>query len=181
MARACPSKDMHPNSSLDHQVQSKLFHNNAIRNYYIYLKKFSVQHHFDSMSTYHHECHREYSVWNAAVEALQFWTTDLDAHDLSRAIEQVYNVFIYSASTHLLHQQSDEVFFHHFVTTLNATFESKLTLEDEGYESGSENLNMPTPLRRTSKISHVSIDENVSFDPATPCSTGTSQSHCKPV
>ena len=33
------------------------------------------------------------------------------------------------------------------MTTLNATFESKLTLEDEGCESGSENFNIPTPLR----------------------------------
>ena len=32
---------------------------------------------------------REYSVWNAAVAALQFWTTDLKAHILSSTIEQV--------------------------------------------------------------------------------------------
>ena len=43
------------------------------------------------------------------------------------------------------------------MTTLNAAFESKLALEDEGYESGSENFNIPTPLRRTSKIHHVSM------------------------
>ena len=67
------------------------------------------------------------------------------------------------------------------MTTLNAAFKSKLTLEDEGYKSGSENFNIPTPLRRTSKIHHVLSDENISFDPATPCSTGDSQSHCKPV
>ena len=73
------------------------------------------------------------------------------------------------------------MFFGHFVTTLSAAFESKLALEDEGYESGSENFNIPTPLRRTSRIHHVSSDENISFDPATPCSTGTSQSHRKPV
>ena len=33
------------------------------------------------------------------------------------------------------------------MTTLNAAFESKLTLEDEEYESGSENFNIPTSLR----------------------------------
>ena len=48
-----------------------------------------------------------------------------------------------------------------------------LALEDEGYESDSENLNIPTPLRRTFKIHLISIKENVSFDPVpvTPCST----------
>ena len=67
------------------------------------------------------------------------------------------------------------------MTTLNVTFESKLALEDEGYKSGSENFNIPTPLRRTSRTHHVSSDENISFNPATPCNTGTSQSHCNPV
>ena len=76
---------------------------------------------------------KEYSVWNAAVAALQFWTADLEAHVLSSTIEQVYNTSFYSTSTHLLHQQSDEILFSHFMTTLNATFESKLALEDESY------------------------------------------------
>ena len=67
------------------------------------------------------------------------------------------------------------------MTTLNATFESKLALEDEGYESGSENCNTSTHLRRTSKIHHFSSDENISFDPVTPCITHTSQLHFKPV
>ena len=81
---------------------------------------------------------REYSVWNAAVAALHLWTADLKAHMLSSTIEQVYNAFFYSTSTHLLSKQSDEVLFGHFVTTLNATFKSKLALKYEGYESGSE-------------------------------------------
>ena len=71
---------------------------------------------------------REYSVWNATAVALQFWTADLKAHVLSSAIEQVYNAFFYSTSTHLLCQQSDEILFSHFMTTLNATFEGKLAL-----------------------------------------------------
>ena len=53
---------------------------------------------------------REYSVWNDTVTALQFWTTDLEAHDLSSIIEQVYNAFFYSMSTHLLCQQSDKFY-----------------------------------------------------------------------
>ena len=86
---------------------------------------------------------REYSVWNATIAALQFWTADLKAHILSSTIEQVYNAFFYSTSTYMLCQQSDEVLFSHFVTTLNAALESKLALEDEGYSSGSKNFNIP--------------------------------------
>ena len=36
---------------------------------------------------------REYSIWNAAIAALQVWTADLKVHILSSAIEQVYNAF----------------------------------------------------------------------------------------
>ena len=57
-------------------------------------------------------------------------------------IEQVYNAFFYSTSTYMLHQQSDEVLFGCLVTTLNTAFESKLALEDEGYDSGSTNFNI---------------------------------------
>ena len=103
---------------------------------------------------------------------------DLEAHVLNSVIEQVYNAFFYSTSTHLLCQLSDEILIIRFVTTLNAAFGSKLALE-----SGSENFNIPTPLRRTSKIHHISSVENASFDPdpGTPCSTGTRQSHHRPV
>ena len=47
---------------------------------------------------------------------------------------------------HLLHNQPKEVLFSDFVTTLNDTFERELALADEGYESGSETSNLPTPL-----------------------------------
>ena len=66
---------------------------------------------------------REYSIWNAAIASLQFWTADLDPVTLSMATEEVYSTFFYSTSTHTLHQQSDEILFGHFVTTLNAAFE----------------------------------------------------------
>ena len=89
---------------------------------------------------------REYSVWNVVVAALQFWTVDLKAHIISSTIDQVLNVFFNSTSTHMLHQESDEILFSHSVTTLNATFDSKLVLEYEGYESSLENFNIPTPL-----------------------------------
>ena len=43
--------------------------------------------------------------------------------------------------------------------------------------------NIPTPLRRTSKIHHVSSVKNVSFDPdpVTPCSAGAREVHHRPV
>ena len=56
---------------------------------------------------------REYSVWNATVAALQFWTVDLQVHVLSSTIEEVYNAFFYSPSTHLLCQQSYKILFGH--------------------------------------------------------------------
>ena len=36
---------------------------------------------------------REYSIWNAAVTGLQFWTADFEGHVLSSAIEHVYKTF----------------------------------------------------------------------------------------
>ena len=122
----------------------------------IYIKNFSAQHHLEPTYNSMHinmdpanywPMAREYSIWNASIAALQFWTADLEAHILSSTIEQVNNAFFYSPSTYMLCQQSDEVLFGHFVTTLNAAFESKLTLEDKGYDSGSKNFNVPTPLR----------------------------------
>ena len=98
---------------------------------YIHLQsKFSVQYHLDFYSKYinmdatdYWLMAREYSVWNAAIAALQFWTADLNAHTLSSAIEEVYSAFFYTASGHTLHQKPDEILFSHFVTTLNAAFE----------------------------------------------------------
>ena len=118
------------------------------------------------------ECHSSH---------ITVWTADLKAHVLNRTIEEVSNAFLYTTSTHLLCQQSEEVLFGCFMTALNAAFESKIALEDEGYKSSSENFNIPTPLRCTPRIHHVSSGDNISFDPTTPHSMGTSQSCHKPV
>ena len=82
---------------------------------------------------------------------------------------------------HLLCNQPHDVLFGHFMTTLNDAFERELALTDEGYVSGNETSNLPTPLRRTSRIHHISSNENISFDPSTPHTTATCQSNCKPV
>ena len=99
---------------------------------------------------------REYSIWNAAIASLQFWTADLDPVTIGRATERVYTTFFYSLSSHTLHQQSDEILFDCFVITLNAVFDQQLSLADEGYESGSDTIDLPTPLRKTPRIHHVS-------------------------
>ena len=82
----------------------------------------------------------EYSIWNAAVTALQFWTADLIPHILSNAIDRVYASFFYSDHTQQIQNISEEILFACFMTTLNDAFETELAQEDEGYESGSENL-----------------------------------------
>ena len=108
---------------------------------------------------------REYSIWNATIASLQFWTADLDPVTLGRVTEQVYTTFFYSSASHTLHQQSDEILFGHFVITLNAAFDQQLSLADEGYERGSDTIDLPTPLRKTPRIHHVSSIKHASFDP----------------
>ena len=63
--------------------------------------------------------------------------------------------------------------FGHFVIALNAACDQKLSLADEGYESGSDTINLPTQLRKTLHIHHISSMEHTSFNPVstTPCST----------
>ena len=116
---------------------------------------------------------REYSIWNATIASLQFWTEDLDPVTLGRATECVYTTFFYSPMSHTLHQQSDETLFGHFVRALNAAFDQQLLLSDEGYESGSDPIDLPTPLRKTPCIHQISSMEHTSFNPilTTTCST----------
>ena len=118
---------------------------------------------------------REYTIWNITVSALQFWMEDLEPNILSIVIERVYMAFFCSESSQQLHTSSKEVLFSHFMTTLNDTFECKLAQEDEGYESGSESFNIPTPLCRTPHQYHVSTPDNLSFGPATPRACSSQQ------
>ena len=62
-------------------------------------------------------------------------------------------------------------------------FESKLVLEDEEYDNGSKNFNIPKPLRQTSKIHHVSSEEHASYDPdqVMPHCRVISKFPCRPV
>ena len=124
---------------------------------------------------------REYSIWNATIASLQFWTADLDPVTLGRATEQVYTTFFYSPSSHTPHQQSDEILFGCSVIALNAAFDQQLSLADGGYESGSDTVNLPTPLRKTPRIHHVSSMEHTSFNPAPVTPRKTPQTPPRPV
>ena len=64
---------------------------------------------------------------------------------------------------------------------LNAAFDQQLSLADEGYESGSDTINLPTPLRKTPRIHHVSIIEHASFNPEPITPWNTPQTPPRPV
>ena len=46
------------------------------------------------------------------------------------------------------HPAEEEGLYGHFVTTLNDSFEQAHASEDFGYKSGSESMNIPTPLHQ---------------------------------
>ena len=81
-------------------------------------------------TTYYWLFVREYSIWNTAGAALQFWMADLNPQTLNNAIEQVYTAFFCSSSAQHLRSISEEILFGHFVTTLNDAFKWELALED---------------------------------------------------
>ena len=68
------------------------------------------------------------------------------------------------------------------VIVLNAVFTQQLSLADEGYESGSNTADLPTPLQKTHSIHYMSSMEHASFNltHTTPCSTATITHHSSP-
>ena len=107
----------------------------------------------------------EYSIWNATIASLQFWTEDLNPVTLGIATEHIYTTFFWTSTSHTLCQQSEETLFGCFVIALNAGFTQQLSLADEGYKSGSDTIDLPTPLQKTPHIHHVSSLEHASFSP----------------
>ena len=106
---------------------------------------------------------REYGIWNAVIASLQFWAEDLDPITSGDASECIYNHFFWTPTSHTLCQLPKETLFGHFVLALNVAFTQQLSLEDEGYESGS-NEDVPTPLRKMPHIHHMSCLEHASFN-----------------
>ena len=108
----------------------------------------------------------EYAIWNAAIAPLQIWAEDLNLITLGIASECIYTTLFWTPTSHTLCQLSEDVLFGCFVITLNAAFTQQLSLADEGYESGSDTIDLPTPLRKTPCIHHVSSMDHASFNPA---------------
>ena len=109
----------------------------------------------------------------------QFWVEDLNPVTLGIASECIYTTFFWTPTSHTLCQLSEDVLFGHFVIALNAAFTQQLSLADEGYKSGSNTADLPTPLQKTPHIHHMSNMAHASFNPAhtTPHST-TTITHC---
>ena len=124
----------------------------------------------------------KYTIWNATIASLPFWAEDLDPITLGIASECIYTTFFWTPTSHTHHQLSEEDLFGCFVIALNTAFTQQLSLVDEGYESGSDTIDLPTPLRKTPHIHHVSSMEHVSFNPAhpTPHSSATITHHSSP-
>ena len=91
----------------------------------------------------------EYTILNATIASLQFWAEDLNLITLGIASECIYTTFFWTSMSHTLCQLSEDVLFECFVIALNAAFTQQLSLADEGYESGSDTVDLPTPLRKT--------------------------------
>ena len=125
---------------------------------------------------------QEYSIWNATIASLQFWAEDLNPVTLGIASEHICITFFWTLTHHTLCQLSEDVLFRCFVIALNAAFTQQLSLIDEGYESGSDTVDLPTPVRKTPCIHHVSSIEQASFNPVhtTPHNTVTMTPHSSP-
>ena len=78
---------------MDHRDPFQPFHNDIFRYCYIMLYKLLPQHHliqhldYIMNATDYWLFMREYSIWNAAVAALWFWTADFEPNILSSAIQ----------------------------------------------------------------------------------------------
>ena len=68
-----------------------------------------------------------------------------------------------------------------FIIALNAAFTQQLLLAGEGYESGSDTIDLPTPLQKTPHIHHVSSMEHALFNPVATTPHSTPQTPPRPV
>ena len=106
----------------------------------------------------------KYAICNATIASLQFWAEGPNPTNLGIASECIYTTFFWTPTSHTLCQLSEDVLFGCFVIALNAAFTQQLSLADEGYESGSDTVDLPSPLRKTPHIHHMSSMKHASFN-----------------
>ena len=97
------------------------------------------------------------------------FTPILDSRPRSSHLQQGYRRSIFSIFLLTIKSYNPSAIWQNtiwlFVITLNRTFDWQLLLADEGYESGSDTINLPTLLRKTPRIHHVSSIEHALFNP----------------
>ena len=95
MAHAYPSRNKHADSNWIIKNHLKYF-TMMLSEINIDIENFSAQHHIEPAFNNIHinmdpvnywPMARKYSIWNATVAALQFWTADLEVNILSSTIE----------------------------------------------------------------------------------------------
>ena len=118
---------------------------------------------------------REYSIWNATVVALPFWMADLEPQTLSNTIEWVYTAFFCSTSAvkeHIRRSIIQSLLDHTKWCFWMGTCPGRWRLQQWEWK-----LNILTPLWRTPHLYHVSMNETLSFGPATPLTHWTHSPH----
>ena len=135
----------------------------------IYTMKLWITYHsmilFISSPSQHHGCLAilAFCMRIFHMEHCSYRTTVLDSRLQTTHPQQYHRLslpsLLLSDYTQQLWHLPEETPFSCFVTTLNDIVSNELAQEDEGYESGSERFNIPSPLSRALQIYHVSMWE----------------------
>ena len=127
---------------------------------------------------------QKYSILNAAIASLQFWTEDLDPITLGIASEHVYT----PSFGHLwatCYANYLKMFFWTLCYYIKCCIYPAVILSRWGLQKWFWHFDLPTPLRKTPCIHNMPSMEHASFNPAhtTPCSTTHSspQTPTRPV
>ena len=123
---------------------------------------------------------REYSIWNAAIASLQFWTADLDMITLGTAIEEVYSAVLHNINLYTMSAMWWNIIWS-LCDHIKCSLWTEISTGRWRLWKWFRKLHNANPLRKMPKIHHISSIKNASFnpDPVTPCSMF--QSHLRLV
>ena len=98
----------------------------------------------------------EYAIWNAAIASLQILgrrpQPNFPRHSLRM---HLHHLLLGHLPAHTLCQLSEDVLYWMFVIALNGSIYPAVSLADEGYKSGSDTADLPTPLQKPLHTPHV--------------------------